>query len=481
MYRKTILNTKSVIFFLGIALFLVMSNTSCKKDKVLTSGGDLKFSADTVKFDTVFTTMGSFTTQIKIYNPQSQKINISRVWLDGTDASFFHLNVNGISGNDVSNIELAAKDSMYVFATVTVDPNKDPNNPNPFVIEAMMNTTMNGKSYQIPFRALGQNAHYIYDDSVGGQTWGIADKKPYVVIYDAIVERGKTLTIAKGTRIYMHAGSLIYIDGTLTINGTKKDSVIFQGDRLDRKYFGNEGYPGEWGGLYFTPHSSKSTMDYAILKNCGGGQLSAGIQLYIDSVDDGDYQLRMNHCIVDNSISNGILGYASSVYAKNCQISNCGGQSLVTYAGGQYDFDYCDFVCYGNKKLSHSENPVMALINYYPPTDPTTYGSLFAHLRNCIIWGSLETELYTNKVVNGGYTVTLDNCLYKSKDALESGIVENSCIANQDPKFVDYNTGNFRLQSGSPAIDKGLTIPAITDDLDGKARNGTPDIGCYEY
>jgi hypothetical protein len=119
----------------------------------------------------------------------------------------------------------------------------------------------------------------------------------------------------------------------------------------------------------------------------------------------------------------------------------------------------------------------MALVNYYPITDPTDFDNLFVHMRNCIIWGTLETELYTSRVTNGGYTVTLDNCLYKSKDALQKDVVQNNCIANQDPKFAD----NYRLQNGSPAIDKGLSIPTVTDDLDGKARSGTPDIGCYEY
>ena len=49
----------------------------------------------------------------------------------------------------------------------------------------------------------------------------------------------------------MHANSNLYVLGTLKINGTKTDSVIFQGDRFDRAYFGYEGYPGEWGGIFF--------------------------------------------------------------------------------------------------------------------------------------------------------------------------------------------------------------------------------------
>lgn len=47
----------------------------------------------------------------------------------------------------------------------------------------------------------------------------------------------------------------------------------------------------------------------------------------------------------------------------------------------------------------------------------------------------------------------------------------------QDPKFVDMANGDFRLQSSSPARDKGILIPGVTDGYTGSA----PDIGALEY
>jgi hypothetical protein len=54
-----------------------------------------------------------------------------------------------------------------------------------------------------------------------------------------------------------------------------------------------------------------------------------------------------------------------------------------------------------------------------------------------------------------------------------------------DPKFVSYNptaTGDYRLQSGSPAINKGLAASAPTTDILGVARpkGGAVDLGAYE-
>ncbi len=54
---------------------------------------------------------------------------------------------------------------------------------------------------------------------------------------------------------------------------------------------------------------------------------------------------------------------------------------------------------------------------------------------------------------------------------------------NANPLFVNAGGGNFMLLPGSPAIDKGITIPGLTDDLAGNARpQGAPvDIGPYEF
>jgi hypothetical protein len=54
-----------------------------------------------------------------------------------------------------------------------------------------------------------------------------------------------------------------------------------------------------------------------------------------------------------------------------------------------------------------------------------------------------------------------------------------------DPKFVSYKadgTGNYRLQSTSPAVNKGIATSAPTYDIDNVARpkGGALDIGAYE-
>lgn len=458
--------------------------TGCRKEKFLDTGGELRFSVDTLTFDTVFTSLGSFTAWVKIYNPQNQPVNISSVRLEGGDGSQFNINVNGKKGNEVKDVEIAAKDSIYVFATVNINPDS---NDNPFVVEDKLIATLNGRQYVIPFLAYGQNAYYLTDSLItNDQVWHT--DKPYVIIKNAAVDENVTVTIPAGCRIYVHADSRLIVLGTLKVKGTKQDSVIFQGDRLDRKYFGNEGYPGEWGGIYFTSSSHDNEIDYAVLKNVGNstrlGQsvfTPAAIQLNADTIDDGKPQLLLTNTIIENSIGHGILAFSSTLVARNCLINTCGAQCLGVFQGGGYYMDNCTFVTYGTAKVSHVDNPVMALLNYFDVGNNSyIVGPLVVEMRNSVVWGSLETEFFAKGVEGAGFNVKLENCLVKNKDGIAAEINATNCKVNEDPKFKNYTEWDYRPDAGSPLINAGKDI-GLPTDLDGKARDGQPDIGCYEY
>jgi hypothetical protein len=58
---------------------------------------------------------------------------------------------------------------------------------------------------------------------------------------------------------------------------------------------------------------------------------------------------------------------------------------------------------------------------------------------------------------------------------------DNASVA--DPDVVDYTTGNFHLNIGSPCVDAGTDNFTVTTDYDGNNRpqNTYYDIGAYEY
>lgn len=485
---------KRFIFYSITVFALTTILFSCRKEAILESGGEVLFSVDTLTFDTVFTDQGSFTASLKIYNPQDQPVKLSAVRLADVGGNTpFTLNVDGRAGDNIKDVEIAANDSIYVFATVNIDPT---NENTPFVVDDQLVATLNGRDYNVPFQAYGQNAYYLIDSLIDvNQTW--KTDKPYVIINNAAVDENVTVTIPAGCRIYVHADSRLLVLGTLKVNGTKQDSVIFQGDRLDRKYFGNEGYPGEWGGIYFFPQSRNSEMNYAVLKNCGNSTtlgnstfLPAAIQLNYDTVDDGQAQLVMKNTIIENSIGYGIVSFGSTLIAENCLINTCGAQCFAAFEGGGYYLDNCTFVTYGTDKVSHVDNPVMALLNYRDINN-TQYvaGPLVARLRNCVVYGSLETEFFADSrgdinSLSSSFDVQIQNCLIKNKDGVPENVIDtaNSSLVNINPIFENPSDFDFRPAQGSPLINAGANLPNITTDLNNKARSdGRIDIGCYEY
>jgi hypothetical protein len=66
-----------------------------------------------------------------------------------------------------------------------------------------------------------------------------------VILGGIQVDTTATLTIQKGTRIYLHADAPFVVDGTLRVQGSSHDTdrVYFSGDRLDEPY---KDFPGSW-------------------------------------------------------------------------------------------------------------------------------------------------------------------------------------------------------------------------------------------
>ncbi len=447
---------KTVWFILSVATVLVcLLSTSCRKQKVLNVGGIVKFSVDTLKFDTVFTAAGSYTNSLTIYNPQDQEVILSSVKLLNGANSYFHLNVDGVPGNSVTNIKIAAHDSIYVFATVNIDPS---DTLTPFVVTDELVATLNGDNFSIPFTAYGQNAHYIINDSFSTNTTWLTDK-PYVVIYNCVVGPTATLNIPRGCRVYMHQNAQFIVYNTLNIGqapSSSSDSVVFQGDRLDRAYFGYIGYPGEWCGLWFVSSGiSTGNISHAVFINCGGGAAYYNYTIIPAVIRvDTTAVLSIDHSIIENSISLGILGFQGTVIASDCNVNTTGGEALAISQGGYDSIVNCTFANYGTGQLNHTDAPTVAILDYYSPGPGYIYyGNLNAILRNCIVYGSLDSEIVCDTSGSPAGTqarLYADHCLLKMGNVRQPFIQFNFCIFNQDPQFKNPVNGDFHLLEGSP-------------------------------
>ena len=139
---------KKAFFFIFLFVYIF---SSCKKDPVTTdSSATLNFSIDTLMFDTVFTTVGTITKKFKVYNPNSKRVIISSIRLEKGSASKFRLNVDGIPGKELTDIEIRAKDSLFIFVEATLGEN---NANNPLIINEKIFFNLNGNRQEVNLMA----------------------------------------------------------------------------------------------------------------------------------------------------------------------------------------------------------------------------------------------------------------------------------------------------------------------------------------
>ena len=440
----------------------------CKKQTFITDkDAELTITADTLRFDTVFTSVGSVTQYFTLVNSNTQKLRISSIKLMGGSSSAYKINVDGRASPEVSDVELDAGDSVYIFVSVTIDPSQT---GLPFIVEDSIRINYNGNEKQVWLQAFGQNAHFLRNHLIDTDTTWTNDL-PYVISGGIQVAQNSTLTIEEGCRIYLHADAPLIVDGTLVVNGTVTSPVSFRGDRLDPAY---RNLPASWPGIYFRKNSINNFIRYGIIQNALQGITVIG------PAANALPKLALRECIIDNIYEAGILAMGTGIDAVNCLISNCG-SNIVIQAGGDYRFTYCTIVSYDNRYINH-KNPVLTVSN---ADDAGSSYDLNALFRNCIIWAggnNVENEVLAVKKGNTAISVDFDHVLYKAKNISPDINVMNS-IANLDPAFDSINADrryfDFHIgKNPSPAIGSGTAV-AIGNDLDGKTRAGDPDLGAY--
>lgn len=485
-----------LLLILGIALFF-----SCKKEQLITdSSAKLEFSVDTLRFDTVFTELGSATRIVKILNKHDQPIKISKIYLKNGSQSLFNLNVDGISGDEAQDVEIAANDSLYVFAEVTINPD-NPLSVSPFIINDAIVFETNGNVQNVVLEAFGQNANYIpnrwgkggFAEITQNTTWD--DPKPYV-IYGVLLVDSSTLTIPAGARVYVHGGlsrlddTILYNDGILyilplgklVINGTLDNPVTIQGDRLEEEFQNTQ---GQWSGIRISAGSKGNIFQYTTIKNS-----IVGVRV------DSSANLIMKNVQIANTASDGIIGIHSTITAENCLVYNNGGNSARLLFGGDYHFSYCTLANYGNDASSLNMNNYVCL----DPNDINCSNfqayRLNALFENCILFGSQADEIDLSDRFGGQdpakFNYHLDHCIVRVQKLVNAdnhpefftaGYCDPCINANGTQKlFKKISEEDYHLDTLSIAEKQAFPILSIMKDLEGHDRdNATPDIGCYEY
>ncbi len=302
-----------VSLWLFILSALLMGVGSCTpEDEVLTQGEgvQLLFDRDTVQFDTVFTTVGSTTQWLQVYNPQSKAVNIGSVTLATPENSPFRLRLNGEASTQFQDVRLRGGDSLLLLVEVTVDPE---NTDLPFIVKDSIRFSTNGNAQYVNLEAWGQDAYFLKSALIT-QDQTFPGERPYVICDSLRVAPGATLTLAAGAQLYFNDGAGLLVDGTLQAAGTPDARVVLQHVRQDGAY---ENAPGQWQGVYFGPESKDNRLDFAVIRN-------AEIGIGIRSPDNDTIpDITLSNTVIEHMSGYGLLALNTDIDAYNTVISNC--------------------------------------------------------------------------------------------------------------------------------------------------------------
>ena len=475
-----------------ITLFL-LAGYSCKKNSTINpdSGLKLKFSADTVIFDTVFTSLGSATYELMVYNPHSDDLKISSIRLGQGEASPFRFNLDGESATEFYDKIIPAEDSLFSFLRVTINPN-DLNTP--FVVEDELEFVTNGNTQTIKLMAWGQNANYIVADKVvniGGVAYPyhiVADslittvwtkERPYVIYGYALINSYGTLRIEEGTHVYCHQGGgiLSWSDGQLIIDGTADEPVIIEGDRLEPYY---NDTPGQWEQILMMDgrRGADHRINHAIIRN---GTIGLNCQ---SSLKVTECALRIDNTVIENQSGYGLFSILYPVEAKNFVIANCGYANFWAF-GGDYRFVHGTIANYWNaNEHNNNENAVTVANCAIDGNDELFYYPFNMEMNNCIIYGRQKDEFKASFGPDADSLYTFDHCLIKSEKYNGNMAGFSHCLFNLDPLFANPIKPDCHIDSiASPVIGMGNPLfgNEVQIDLDGVSRVGAPDMGAYQF
>ena len=453
------------IALIGLVVSLLLW-ASCEREQYASQPSNvLTFSADTISFDTIFTDKGSIAQWFQIKNEQDGIIKIDRIYLSEGKSSQFYINVNGVQGPEIKNIDIAAGDSIMVFVQTKLNEQKV---DTALYHEDFLIVEYNSIQSKVVFTAWGQDV--INYKGTALQTTTFTADKPYVIYDSLIVNVGETLTVESGAKIYMHYGANIIVRGTLKMKGTGEKPIFISSDRLEDTY---QLLPSQWGSIIFEPTSTNNEVSFAIIKNGVNGLVFQG---------DPDNLIQ---CDINNTQISNMSGYG--VYAQNAHIDsyNCvwvnTEYNVLRIQGGWFNSVHNTIYNEGTPQGR----------KYYPSvyiTDDDTTASPIqqAYFYNTIIIGTMANEI-SMAAKNGDNSLPclIKNCLLRDTyTKSDSAYYKENLFYDSEKKLFASNT-TFRLDTLSQAMNIGNLEYANLHPVDllnhSRTEDGKPDVGAMEY
>jgi hypothetical protein len=469
---------------------------------------DIGFSSDTVYLDTVFTAIGSSTYNLRIYNQSDRNIEIGSIRLGQGNDSQFRLNVDGMHGQNFNDIEILAKDSIYVFIETTVDIKDYAAN----AAEFLYNDQLLVDEHSVELVTLVKDAIFLFPERQDGFKevipLGEADdegnifvidgfyleedelvftnERPYVIYGYAGVPPEKTVRFEAGARIHFHENSGLIAAQSSSVHvlgeqsndpGLQEGEVIFEGDRLEPFF---ENIPGQWGLIWLTAGSTNHIFRHATIKNASVGILMD----YNDETENPTLVLEQTQ--IHNSSAVGLWAKTANVRASNSIFGNAGNASFYGNIGGSYEFIHRSFRS-TSAVILNDYIPISETEDFVMPLEKAVFA-------NCIIDGNQSVEFSVEQKGDQELSFSLDHTALRfspADDAIFKNPYYNFSSSNLYPKLIlnkqaafhQPTENDFRISQDSEVIGLGKSThsASVPVDLNGIDRTNTPDLGALQH
>lgn len=445
---------------LPLILMIVLGMGACDSYDSWTTDASarLAFSADTVDFDTLITTVASSTQRFLAYNPNSKGVRIPNVWLQHGADSHFRVNVDGeyLPDGYGADFEIRCNDSIFILAEV-----KLPDNGTTQITtytDSLCFQMESGRIQYITLMAEGENAEHHHGIFRINSDSTLQNIQP-IVIYDSMyVAPGAKLTLQPGTRLLFQGrgqtGATLGVDGELAVHGTLEKPVIFRGNRMDNmfSYLPYDNTPQQWGGVYLRGAGHTDSLQYLDMHGSNTG-------LIVDKST-----LVMQNCIMYNTAGNALTTKNSHIQATNTQISNSYGD-LYKMIGGSALFNHCTLAQYNN--FSSSRGYALDMQDF----DVEFNDTMFYDIDSLVFNNSIITG-YDDDVIHG-------HLIKYAKQGKETNYIFRNCYISTDSmQQVQDSVEHLHWQNNMfPVKEDSVSYGRIFQKFDDYARiyDFTPD------
>ena len=348
------------------------------------------------------------------------------------------------------------------------------------------------------------NSQTLVSGNVSG-TW-LPANNPYVIIDNATVPSGQTLTVEPGTEVIIGSNLTFTVNGLITAKGTPADHIMFHGP--------SDAIPYNHIVLIF---EQGSTNEFSY---CDFRSAEEGLVSYI-SGHNLTMEVLIKNCTFSNCFQRAIYAEAHGTapsntrynsiimpLIRNCIFDSCGEGCAIVISGS------CGYLCGGGRAFPRFVDNIFHDIHgapaidlhignsYYNPSAATIINNTFDNCQSGIVADSPYDGLIQDNIFSqSGYAVTRKgslsgnvayNCFFETERiSLVTQDHTANCLHNRNGTSCDVafnilqeplfgSTDDFHLATNSPCIDAGTPDWAWTD-MCFPPSQGTqfPDLGAY--